>query len=601
MANGVTSENTNVGSLFDDRREASISELNNLFDRKYKAYNTRTNPVLARPWNKGSYDSRLTEEEAMAGYRAEGHSTGHSKTWTKLYFRLPEFLMDAWQLYDVESKMIRAMCIKDLTIPVSPSELNYKRESQHNEVYCIESGGMLQRNLPGLWRVSINSYIPHLLADRFFHNRQVSYTHSKYEKYIREKNDWTGMSIPSTPYRGDGINAPGVGSGGESLFQQYFIDTINDLMRYKLPFEMWDDSFPKRIKHAPKYWCIEHFDYKMLPHDDIDYTLELVEWKEPIVTVRDTKIIEETPETPEEPKKVPGSGVSLLAFGWMDNRAFDGGRVYNPQLRAFVAVGSRTYYGLRNKSDLQSILSSSANFTDIFAKYAKRVGAKVGATSATVASSHLTMSGNTVSAGLVVRLHTQSGTSIDLNIMTSRIEPMASSMINDVVYDAINASKKAITSSASIHIQKETSAPGANNGKSAFWHDCWCKKVKQLAVPTLRHKLISKPTVKINRDASSSDTWTVAFTWESHFVEEQEEKYSTMYIIQPKSGSQDDKLYDHKQTIMTPKQNTIKAPYQQYLNSMQTVYSKKQKPNEEPFKYNMDGEKPASEKTGKKK
>lgn len=186
-----------------------------------------------------------------------------------------------------------------LRIPVTPATLEITREAAHSEVQGIMFGGILERNAPGLRHFAVTSFIPGTSRDP----GQNDYRWQNYYPWKEDLGD--GRTKVTNGTRKDD-NLVATQSGWVS-----FVNLIMD-RRIILKFHLVKAPFD-RHRNECFLVCIRSFRYSHNPHDDLNYTIEFVEWREPKIRIGDEQII--TAEEPEEkPPKAPSGGPILLVM-----------------------------------------------------------------------------------------------------------------------------------------------------------------------------------------------------------------------------------------------------------------------------------------------
>ena len=439
-------------------------------------------------------------------------------------------------------------------IPVSPKSLTHERDSEHAEVYGIAKGGMLQRNLPKLWHTRIESYLPAHLFERVFHQR------------------W---------------------DGDEGYSQQDWIDYINLLMQNKQPLKMWHEDTPHlRLKHMCTDWCIRHWEYKLLPHDDIDFVLDLIEWKEPKVILGEV-VVNATEENEPPKKKVEGGGVHLLAFGSYDDRCVELGRVYADDIGGYATTPTGLEFGYKNLADLKKILKMVAE------NWKKLSDSDIGLAGFTphaseplaVVLSWVKASGYTITVEL--RAHVTGDSQLDpygAKIIANQLKAQMSAYAEKGLDKVITQGKKRpngyarpvnITLGADMSMPKEGgvslgSQAVAQKSKRAgwvreshLWWDAWCDKLSS------RSDFTHAPASRTKTAVTKIDTELGLIFYEVEFVFTPKVIYKTMYKLRPTGGRDRDMVYTKSQSWLTPKENTIKASYKYYLKTVAIEEDKK--------------------------
>lgn len=470
---------------------------------------------------------------------------GAPKTFTRLY------------LYPALVEVAKSRNLNDvlnaygyfMPIPVSPDHLEYKRGASHNEAYGIVSGGLLQRNLPKLWHLSIETYLPRDIYERTFHNWS-------------QDREWSG-----------------------EYTQQHFVDYINLIMQYKIPLAMYDSSSPERIRHNCEYWCIEQFNYKMLPHDDIDYTLDLIEWREPHVKLSEVEMKEVT-QTPTGPSTRRGDGTALMVFGDNDSRVFNRGEVYDARVKlAFSTRASMTPLGYEKLEDLYSsirnVLSGpyqlfnntgweadlrwdNATWENGVGRIPYRMAYSVPAITneATVRNSIMRVLQSSVDNTLAKEMRKQSAITLSTNTIGyrnyggyeasgDRVNAMAG-----ILFDTLNTGERKALNRSNLHI------------------NAWCRlREIRRNVPLYTCKDTAKTTEKRVEGGKIIERGYIELK-----IVREKVWFEVMYVVSPMDGTKletmtqkgeknprGDLYYDAKQSWLVPKQNTIRTSYKKYL------------------------------------
>ena len=439
-------------------------------------------------------------------------------------------------------------------IPVSPKSLTHERDAEHAEVYGIAKGGMLQRNLPKLWHTRIESYLPAHLFERVFHQR------------------W---------------------DGDDGYSQQDWIDYINLLMQNKQPLKMWHEDTPHlRLKHMCTDWCIRHWEYKLLPHDDIDFVLDLIEWKEPKVILGEV-VVNATEEKEPPKKKVEGGGVHLLAFGSYDDRCVELGRVYADDIGGYATTPTGLEFGYKNLADLKKILKTAATnwkelaSTDmIMAGFKPHTSEPMNVTFLGASASGYTM---TVNLTAVVSGQGQLDP-YGAKIIASHLKPQIGAYAEKALDKVIGNGKKrpnAFVRQVNVTLGADMSMPskgGTSLGSQAvaqkskqagwlreshLWWDAWCDKLSSRSDFTHAPASRTKTTVTRIDVGGHTIDYTVEFVFTPKVI------YKTMYKLRPTGGRDRDMVYTKSQSWLTPKENTIKASYKYYLKTVAIEEDKK--------------------------
>lgn len=536
------------------------------------------------------------------------------KTWTYLFLtpdvdlNIPD---DVWATYKRYGTSLR--------IPVTPEKLTYARQASHNEAYGIALGGMLQRNLPGLWTMSLDCYVPKDIFERSFHNRFEWFNTEWNQKF-----DWSEVYDHSNAKESDYVVRTSVlnknswrrkEDGNGEFFrveiarysQQNWIDYINLLMNNKQPLVLWDESNPKRISHMCKTWCITKFEYTMNPHDDIDYHIELIEWREPKVIIKDVVITTSTdePTTTEEPPKVTtGDGKALLVFGSYDDRAIDKGAVYRPDIYA-VHSGSGVY--MRNQQDVETVIAAGKSVENTF--QLKSVENKVSKIIEDVCRKKLPdgiefdtvgvgqgSEKNIINVAFRVVNNTQSSQDISSLIFNSSDRQIRNAIENEVlsqINTEVQLAMKQRSSSGNTTrsypnpdpmnwiVKADTSGDnGASKSTESsyrLWWDAWCDKLKVIKDIKDYSFDVDFSVKQMNPSYDGFKTYlmfTYTFTISHKAFTSNRGGTTVWYLVSPRSqrGS-DDKVYEKSQSFLVPKTNTKEASYKEYLKTVGITYS----------------------------
>lgn len=468
---------------------------------------------------------------------------GAPTTYTRLY------------LYPVEEVVSKGKNVRELLnaygyfmpIPVSPASLEYGRSADHREAYSITNGGMLQRNLPGLWTLTVESYIPKDIYERAFHN------------WSQDKR-WDGVST-----------------------QQSFVDYINTLMRFKVPFALYDSSSPERIKHNGEFWCIKSFSYKMNPHDDIDYKLELIEWREPKVRTGELSMTERTPDTTSKPTIRGGNGKAIMAFGIKDPRNYKDAHVWHPKLAGVFRRIAGERYGI---VDLEQ-------FKQAF-KRAEPWNQEVHTTPDYTVTVDYRGLGNPPRDAIVVPII------VRYNITAAiRVQKVIKSVVRNEaigIREAVEARYVGLsdngltrTATGTVSVQSKTANAeltdtlnsGFTNELTQFYantaqrltdiklnHNAWCEKLK--VVNNIEQYYIEQ---SVGDRGIIADGLNYNWIWMvelrlKHVIWEPE-----CYVLRPiVKGTNVDVWYRANQSWLVPKQNTIETSYKEYFATVEGIY-----------------------------
>lgn len=499
-----------------------------------------------------SLDENMIDDVIIRKRATLFKSGGAPKTYTRLY------------LYPALVEVAKSRNVNDLLnaygyfmpIPVSPSHLEYKRESSHTEAYGIVSGGLLQRNLPKLWHLSIETYLPRDIYERAFHNWS-------------QDREWSG-----------------------EYTQQHFVDYINLIMQYKIPLAMYDSSSPQRIRHNCEYWCIDRFSYKMLPHDDIDYTLDLIEWREPHVKLSDVEMKNVTePETPKVRRG--GGGNAIMVFGDNDTRVFNKGEVYDARVKlAFVMKENNLTLGFDSYNALKTAVDRALDTNPIEYDYGSWKG-------------YLHYNEATASDGEIrVPYYFESNNTLEQirNIVRQ-------SIMNVLQHEVERRFVKGMKAQGCWTIKEEVlligarpfgglpkaypETPGAQNpiAAQAFkllndgqeWSkrrnlhmNAWCKLNEiRRNVPLYTTSMKAGVTNSRKTDSKTIEEGVITLSVKKNGV-----WFEEMYVVTPIEGTRSwtgetkdstlkgDLFYSPRQSWLVPKQNTIRTSYKKYLGTI---------------------------------
>lgn len=499
------------------------------------------------------FDPNMIEDAIIRKRATQFIGGGAPKTYTRLY------------LYPAGSEVMKSRNVFNLLnaygyfmpIPVSPSNLEYKRGASHNEAYGIVSGGLLQRNLPKLWHLTIDTYLPRDIYERTFHNWS-------------QDREWSG-----------------------EYTQQHFVDYINLIMQYKIPLALFDSSSPERIRHNAEYWCIEQFNYKMQPHDDIDYTLDLIEWKEPHVNLSEIEMKEVT-QTPTGPSVRRGDGTALMVFGDNDSRVYNKGEVYDPRVKiAFTMREGTRVIGYTKLQELQQAVRGIIDGKE----YQVLDGGH--AWSADIRYDNATwLDANTVR----IPYHTSyPKTTVVQTVTRSAAMTAIKSQAERMLSAALGRTGTKLDASVGMLSHGGISATGgrsndlvnmgldilnSHEGDATRTHlhiNAWCiHRETRYNVPLYTLKFSPKKE-RETTDAQLKDEYgymelkiTKLRTW-----------FKEMYVVSPTPGTKlqsltpsqtgttpkGDLYYDSKQSWLVPKENTIRTSYKKYLATVLINYN----------------------------
>lgn len=459
---------------------------------------------------------------------------GAPTTYTRLY------------LYPVEEVVSKGKNVKELLnaygyfmpIPVSPASLEYGRSADHREAYSVTNGGILQRNLPGLWTLSVESYIPKDIYERAFYN------------WSQDKK-WDGVST-----------------------QQSFVDYINTLMRFKVPFALYDSSSPERIKHNGEFWCIKSFSYKMNPHDDIDYKLELIEWREPKVRTGELIMTERTPDTTSKPTVRGGNGKAIMAFGIKDPRNYKDAHVWHPNLVGVFRRIAGERYGIIDLAQFKQAFKQAEPWND-------EVHTAPNYT-VTVKYRSLTTK-DAITVPIIVRYNITAAIHIQKVIKSVvRNEAIGIRESVEARYVKLSTNGMSQTSDGTVVIRPRPSMSNLNEEINSGFagelldfatqtrlnHNAWCEKLK--VVNNIEQYYIEQSVTDggiIADGAYYEWTWRVQLRLK-HVMWEPE-----CYVLRPiVKGTNVDIWYRANQSWLVPKQNTIETSYKEYFATVEGIY-----------------------------
>lgn len=497
------------------------------------------------------FDPNMIEDAIIRKRATQFIGGGAPKTYTRLY------------LYPAGSEVMKSRNVFNLLnaygyfmpIPVSPSNLEYKRGASHNEAYGIVSGGLLQRNLPKLWHLTIDTYLPRDIYERTFHNWS-------------QDREWSG-----------------------EYTQQSFVDYINLVMQYKIPLALFDSSSPERIRHNAEYWCIEQFNYKMQPHDDIDYTLDLIEWKEPHVNLSEVEMKEVT-QTPTGPSVRRGDGTALMVFGQNDSRAYDRGRVYNANVKvAFTMREGSTVIGYKNVSEintaLQRVISdqfladingydwwnlkiyySNATFSNNTARIPYQIDYH-----ASALSKHI------VRGAAMAEIQQQLNKLISKGLK-AYADPLNANVIGSTSHGGTWANELLNAKSTIARTLVDSLSDREISIRDNLHINAWCQlREVRNNVPLYTLKISAKRTTD---EAITPSPWRRDTGYVELKISRLRTWFKEMYVVSPTSGTKlgsttttpsGDIFYDAKQSWLVPKENTIRTSYKKYLATVLINYN----------------------------
>ena len=222
-----------------------------------------------------------------------------------------------------------------LRIPVSPATLAINRAAEHNEVQSIMFGGVLERNAPGLRSFAISSFIP---ATPYYLGRG-DYGFQNYYPWNEDMGDGK-RKITNGTLKDDNL----------CCTQQGWISFVNLLMNRRMILKFHLIKAPTyRHRQECMLVCIRNFTYTHNPHDDLDYTLELVEWREPAIRIGEEQIIKNNEDDAPKPPKNKSGGKILLVMHELQGVNTV---VLNPRTERLL-----TLYGLKMSTDASASIT----------------------------------------------------------------------------------------------------------------------------------------------------------------------------------------------------------------------------------------------------
>lgn len=221
-----------------------------------------------------------------------------------------------------------------LRIPVSPSTLAINRAAAHNEVQSIMFGGVLERNAPGLRSFAISSFIP---ATPYYLGRG-DYGFQNYYPWNEDMGDGK-RKITNGTLKDDNL----------CCTQQGWISFVNLLMNRRIILKFHLIKAPTyRHRQECMLVCIRNFTYAHNPHDDLDYTLEFVEWREPAIRIGEEQIIKNNDDAPKPPKNKSGGKILLVMHELQGVNTV----ILNPRTERLL-----TLYGLKMSTDASASIT----------------------------------------------------------------------------------------------------------------------------------------------------------------------------------------------------------------------------------------------------
>ena len=103
-------------------------------------------------------------------------------------------------------------------------------------------------------------------------------------------------------------------------------------------------------------------------------------------------------------------------------------------------------------------------------------------------------------------------------------------------------------------------------GGSRLDRNAWCRKLETRTNVSKYELRVKTPKVSLTLLLAQTITFSVSLS-ETGIV------FPVMYKVQPLKGNSPDKLYDAKQTWLTPKENTIETSYKHYLSTLNSEYA----------------------------
>lgn len=235
--------------------------------------------------NKYQYESKLEGNEGAPISRYQNINSEH---FAYIMFEPTRYEKDLQPYINAYGPTLR--------IPVSPATLSISKESDHNEVQSIMFGGILERNAPGLRHFSVTSFIP----GTPYTTGYGDYGFQNYYPWAEDRGDGQRVYTNGTLEDGNLI-----------CTQTGWISFVNLLMDRRIILKFHLIKAPA-FRHRDECFhvCIKSFTYQHNPHDDLDYTIEFVEWREPTIKIGEEQVIDEPPAK----KKSPTGGKILLVM-----------------------------------------------------------------------------------------------------------------------------------------------------------------------------------------------------------------------------------------------------------------------------------------------
>lgn len=239
--------------------------------------------------NKYQYESKLEGNEGTPISRYQNINSEH---FAYIMFEPTRYEKDLQPYINAYGPTLR--------IPVSPATLSISKESEHNEVQSIMFGGILERNAPGLRHFAVTSFIP----GTPYTTGYGDYGFQNYYPWAEDRGDGQRVYTNGTLEDGNLI-----------CTQTGWISFVNLLMDRRIILKFHLIKAPA-FRHRDECFhvCIKSFTYQHNPHDDLDYTIEFVEWREPTIKIGKEQVIDIAEDEPPAKKKSPTGGQILLVM-----------------------------------------------------------------------------------------------------------------------------------------------------------------------------------------------------------------------------------------------------------------------------------------------
>lgn len=239
--------------------------------------------------NKYQYESKLEGNEGAPISRYQNINSEH---FAYIMFEPTRYEKDLQPYINAYGPTLR--------IPVSPATLAISKESEHNEVQSIMFGGILERNAPGLRHFAVTSFIP----GTPYTTGYGDYGFQNYYPWAEDRGDGQRVYTNGTLEDGNLI-----------CTQTGWISFVNLLMDRRIILKFHLIKAPA-FRHRDECFhvCIKSFTYQHNPHDDLDYTIEFVEWREPTIKIGEEQVIDVAEDEPPAKKKSPTGGKILLVM-----------------------------------------------------------------------------------------------------------------------------------------------------------------------------------------------------------------------------------------------------------------------------------------------